>query len=255
MRPAAVALTVLVAPLLMAAVSSERTAVEVEAQGWRKMAWNGIRPAQFTATPSGGIRVQGQGEGAFITRPLTGAATCLAWRWRVDAGPPPTDLTRRGGDDRALNIAIGFAEFGPGTGAMTRTQHAIAQASAGGHRLPRSILSYVWGGTGQEAQGGFFTSPWTAGITRMKVLRPATWAVAGRNGGPRRRLACQLRGRQRAGGAGTGHLHRYGRHRQPGGCAGGEYPAGALPLNDAITASQLGAGNPSSGARADRPET
>lgn len=174
MRPAAVALTVLAAPLLMAAVSSERTALEVEAQGWRKMAWNGIRPAQFTATPSGGIRVQGQGEGAFITRPLTGAATCLAWRWRVDAGPPPTDLTRRGGDDRALNIAIGFAEFGPGTGAMTRTQHAIAQASAGGHRLPRSILSYVWGGTGQEAQGGFFTSPWTAGITRMKVLRPAT---------------------------------------------------------------------------------
>ena len=174
MRRLAVALTVLCAPLLMAAVAPGRTAEEVEAQGWRKLTWNGIRPADFSATPSGGIRVRGRGEGAFITRPLTGSATCLAWRWRVDAGPPPTDLTRRGGDDRALNIAVGFAEFGPGTGAMTRAQHAIAQASAGGHRLPRSIIGYTWGGTGQEGQGGFFTSPWTAGIMRMKILHPAT---------------------------------------------------------------------------------
>jgi hypothetical protein len=38
------------------------------------------------------------------------------------------------------------------------------------------VLSYVWGGTGQEAAGnpgGFFPSPWTAGITQIRVLRPA----------------------------------------------------------------------------------
>jgi hypothetical protein len=94
----------------------------------------------------------------------------------VDAGPPPTDLTQRGGDDRAIAISVGFTGFGPGVNLVVRTQHAVAQASAGRHSLPRSVLSYVWGGTGQEAAGnpsGFFPSPWTAGITQIGVLRPA----------------------------------------------------------------------------------
>jgi hypothetical protein len=170
-----IALTVaLAAPLLGGAVSPARTTAEVEALGWRKMAWDGIRPAEFTATPTGGIRVRGRGQGAFVTRPLDGPATCLAWRWRVDAGPPATDLTQRGGDDRALSVSVGFAGFGPAAGFVTRAQHAVAQASAGEHRLPRSVLSYVWGGTGREAPAGsFFASPWTGSITRIRVLRPA----------------------------------------------------------------------------------
>lgn len=164
----------LAAPLLGGAVSPGRTNADVAALGWRKMEWHGIRPVDFSATPAGGVRVRGRGEGGFIFRPLSGAATCLAWRWRVDAGPPVTDLTKRGGDDRALAISVGFVEFAPAAGFVTRTQHAVAQASAGDHRLPRSVLSYVWGGTGREvAAGTFFASPWTGAITRIRVLRPA----------------------------------------------------------------------------------
>lgn len=170
-RPALALATAAAAPLLGAAISPGRTPAEVEALGWRKMEWHGIRPAEFSATPSGGVRIQGVGQGSFVTRQLSGAAGCLAWRWRVDAGPPATDLTRKGGDDRAIAISIGFAGFGPSVGIATRTQHAVAQASAGPTPLPRSVLSYVWGGTGRE--GGFFASPWTGGITRIRVLRPA----------------------------------------------------------------------------------
>ncbi|MGG5812085.1 DUF3047 domain-containing protein [Falsiroseomonas sp. CW058] len=173
MRRQALALaTAAAAPLLGAAVSPGRTPGDVEALGWRKMEWNGIRPADFSATPTGGVRVQGQGQGAFVTRPLQGAPACLAWRWRVDAGPPATDLTRRGGDDRAIAVSIGFSAFGPAVGFATRTQHAVAQASAGSHALPRSVLSYVWGGSGREGPG-FFASPWTGAITKLRVLRPA----------------------------------------------------------------------------------
>ena len=164
------------APLLGGAASPGTTPPELEAAGWRKAEWHGIRPAEFAATQSGGVRIRGQGQGSLIARPMTGAAACLAWRWRVDAGPPPTDLTRRGGDDRAIAISIGFSGFGPGAGFALRAQHAVAQASAGQRSLPRSVLSYVWGGTGQEAvgnPGGFFPSPWTAGITQIRVLRPA----------------------------------------------------------------------------------
>jgi hypothetical protein len=167
--------TAAVAPLLAAAISPGRTPAEVEALGWRKLQWDGIRPAEFSATPTGGVRIEGQGQGSLVTRVVSSPATCLAWRWRVDAGPPGTDLTRKGGDDRAVAISIGFAGFGPSAGFATRTQHAVAQASAGDRRLPRSVLSYVWGGTGREAGGGrgFFDSPWTAGITKLRVLRPA----------------------------------------------------------------------------------
>ena len=173
--PPALAVLVL-APLVGGAASPGQTPPELEAQGWRKIEWSGIRPADFTATASGGVRVRAQGQGSFVSRRLQGPPGCLAWRWRVDAGPPPTDLTRRGGDDRAISVGIGFAGFGPQAGFGTRTQHAVAQAAAGDVRLPRSALVYTWGGTGREGQGtpgGFFSSPWSSGISKLRVMRPA----------------------------------------------------------------------------------
>lgn len=167
---------VALAPLLGGAASLGPTPPELDAQGWRKVNWSGIRPAEFGATPTGGIRVRSHGQGSFVSRPLQGPPACLAWRWRVDAGPPPTDLTRRGGDDRAVAIGIGFAGFGPQAGFALRAQHAVAQATAGDLKLPRSVLLYVWGGTGQEGRerpAGFFASPWNSGITQLRVLRPA----------------------------------------------------------------------------------
>lgn len=177
MRRLAPSLAVAVASLALGgAASLGSTPPDLDAMGWRKVHWHGIRPAEFSATPTGGVQVRGQGQGSFLSRPLRGAPVCLAWRWRVDAGPPPTDLTRRGGDDRAIAIGVGFAGFGPEAGFALRAQHAVAQASAGELQLPRSVLLYVWGGTGQEGRGaasGFVTSPWSGGITRLRVLRPA----------------------------------------------------------------------------------
>lgn len=175
-RPALALAVACAAPLLAAAIAPGQTPAELERLGWRKVRWQGIAPAQFLATPSGGVRVQGRGESAFIHRPLSGAPTCLAWRWRVDAGPPPTDLRRKGGDDRALSLSVGFTDYGPDAGFGTRAQMAMAQAVAGEHRLPRSTLSYVWGGTGREATGtahGFFPGPWSPGTSRLRILQPA----------------------------------------------------------------------------------
>ena len=164
------------APLLGGAASPSVTPADLEAEGWRKAAWTGIHPAEFSRTASRGIRIRAEGQGSFIARSLSGPAGCLAWRWRVDAGPPATDLSRRGGDDRAISISVGFAGFSPSAGFVLRTQHAMAQVSAGERALPRSALSYVWGGTGQEGAGqphGFFQSPWAPGITQLRVLRQA----------------------------------------------------------------------------------
>ena len=99
------------APLLGGAASPSVTPADLEAEGWRKAAWTGIHPAEFSRTASRGIRIRAEGQGSFIARSLSGPAGCLAWRWRVDAGPPATDLSRRGGDDRAISISVGFAGF------------------------------------------------------------------------------------------------------------------------------------------------
>jgi hypothetical protein len=175
-RIAPAGLMMLAAPLLGGAVSPGRTDPALEAAGWRGAEWQGIAPAEFLAGPGGAIAIRAERQSSFIWRGLPaevpqGQSQCLSWRWRVEAGPPPTDLTRRGGDDRAITLSVGFVEFGPSVSLGTRAQHALAQAQAGEHRLPRSVLGYVWGGTGQEPK--FFPSPWLPGITRLNVLRAA----------------------------------------------------------------------------------
>src|SRR5918997_5098071 len=156
--------------LLLGAAGPTPTPSALEAAGWRHAEWHGIAPARWRPLPGGGVAVEGHGEGRFVWRPARGQPGCLAWRWRVDQGPPPMDMTRRG-SDRALTMAVGFDGWPPGVTLWQRTQHSVAQAAAGGHPLPRSILIYTWGGTGREPP--VFTSPYAAGLGRVRVLRPA----------------------------------------------------------------------------------
>ncbi|MBB5690577.1 DUF3047 domain-containing protein [Roseomonas alkaliterrae] len=138
---------------------------------WQEGRWAGIAPLHFSRQADGTIAVSGRSGGSFIWRYERRPAGCLTWRWRVDDGPPPTRLDRRGGDDRALSITIGFAGWPETTTGWQRVQHAMAQSQAGGRHLPRAAIVLVWGGTGEERQG--FSSPYMAGLGRVWVLRRA----------------------------------------------------------------------------------
>jgi hypothetical protein len=140
------------------------------AAGWAHAPYEGLTPARFRPAP-GGVTIEGTGAGSFVWRPTPGRAACLTWRWRVDHGPPPTDLTRRGGEDRAISVTVGFSGWPTRASLWQRTQHAVAQARAGAHVLPRSALIYVWGGTGHEPAR--FYSPWMGGLGKLRALRPA----------------------------------------------------------------------------------
>jgi hypothetical protein len=159
------------AGLMLAGAGPPHPLAALEAAGWRHVEWPGIPPARFRPLPGGGVAVQGDGQGSFVWRPMRGAPACLRWRWRVDAGPPPTDLTRATGDDRALTVAIGFADWPANVTLWQRTRHAAAQTAAGSHPLPKSTLLYVWGGTGREP--ALFPSPHMAGLGMVQVLRTA----------------------------------------------------------------------------------
>lgn len=166
------ALTVLLAaPLLAAPAERLPTPDLLREAGWTKGAWSGIEPAVFEALPGGGLRITAMAQGSFVWRAVDQPGDCLSWRWRVDAGPTATPLDRRGGDDRAIAITVGFDGWPPEAGFLQRTKHAVAQVVAGDHRLPRSMLVYVWGGTGKEARP--FTNPYMHGLGEVFVLRPA----------------------------------------------------------------------------------
>jgi hypothetical protein len=176
--PLATTLAVLALPALAVAQApgpapipiTSASPISLEAAGWQHAEWNGIRAAHWRALQGGGVAVKGQAEGSFVWRRVQGAPACLSWRWRVDDGPPAMDLTRRG-TDRALSIAVGFTGWPPQVTMWQRTQHGMAQAAAGSHALPRSVLIYTWGGTGQEPK--VFTSPYAAGLGKIRVLRSA----------------------------------------------------------------------------------
>jgi hypothetical protein len=144
---------------------------DLSGTGWTHAEYAGLRAARFTRMGDQGLRIEGEGTGSFVWRRVSGVAQCLTWRWRVDSGPPATDLTRRGGDDRAISVAVGFAGFPPDAGAWQRAQHAIAQGAAGNHTLPRAVLIYSWGGTGREPMR--FYSPWLGQLGKVHPLRHA----------------------------------------------------------------------------------
>ena len=138
---------------------------------WHDGGWSGIPRARLTPTGEDAVTISSRGQGGFVWRYERRPAECVSWRWRVDHGTPPTRLDRRGGDDRSISVTIGFAGWPDRASAWQRTQHAVAQANAGGRPLPRAALVFVWGGTGQEARG--FESPYMAGLGRVFVLRAA----------------------------------------------------------------------------------
>ena len=73
------------------------------------------------------------------------ATPILTWRWRVDAAPPATDLTKKGGDDRALALYIAFA-FDPARAGAFERVTLVAVAKLAGKQLPGRVLTSMWGG-------------------------------------------------------------------------------------------------------------
>lgn len=94
-----------------------------------------------------------------------GDADAASWSWSVTEGVPPTDLTRKGGDDR--NLAVYFVFADAGTAADLRGEPLRELLSASGVRA----LIYVWGGS--AARGTVRPSPYFDGRAATIVLRGA----------------------------------------------------------------------------------
>jgi hypothetical protein len=138
----------------------------LEDAGWSELTFRGRVPAEFWVEATGTLRVRTEGGVSVLYRPLTasfGAAAEARWRWRVDAAVPPTDLGRRGADDRSLAVYFLFADDPAATGDPPASLSAAM-------RRGRALV-YVWGGDG--AARSVVESPHMGARGRLIVQRPA----------------------------------------------------------------------------------
>ncbi len=137
--------------LCLAAMPAQAQAItfgpDLSAQGWRSLTFRSLAPVKFSASSALQLDVFAEKAASVIWRELDTASwehRLARWRWKVDSGPPATDLARKGGDDRALALYFVFAR-----------DEAAAHAAKGSTSLSTAMwrssgaaLVYVWGGTG-----------------------------------------------------------------------------------------------------------
>lgn len=146
----------------------------LEAAGWTEMRFRD-KPGNSYAREGGDtVLISSRASVSVIWRDLpadTARTPVLRWRWRVDRAVPATDLTRKGGDDRSLSVYVAFAWVPERASLLERSVRAVLGAVAG-QELPGRLLTYVWGGDGQER--GWFDNPYLPAGAKLRVLRDAS---------------------------------------------------------------------------------
>jgi hypothetical protein len=173
---AATALATLALPLDSARASPVPVAFgpSLEQAGWEAITFRWLSETQYAATDVNTLSVVAEGSSSVISRRLPEQAfdaTRASWRWRVDEGVPATDLSRKGGDDRALAIYFAFAPERDRAGAAEGRASLRNLLLTGRGKL----LVYVWGGEG--ARGEILQNPYTPGSGVYIIQRPAETAT------------------------------------------------------------------------------
>ena len=139
--------------------------------GWERLDFEKVPPN--TWTEEGGALVASSNATSSILYAGVPSETApvLTWRWRVDRAAPPTDLTRKGGDDRSLSLTVGFA-YDPIQATMGEKMKRMVVESMAGADAPGRVIEFAWGGTG--AAGVPAASPYSGSSGRIVTLRPAT---------------------------------------------------------------------------------
>jgi len=137
---------------------------DLAASGWSVVTFPGVAPANFKASGASAIEVTADAAAGLLWRAVKVqelSITKAHWSWQVEEGVLPTDLTRRGKDDRALAV---YFIFGP---SADRAKGAMALLSS---RSVRTLV-YVFGG--DKPRGSILPSPHMGERGKFIILRPA----------------------------------------------------------------------------------
>jgi Protein of unknown function (DUF3047) len=129
----------------------------LSAAGWTELTFFRKKPAEFTAKDNQTVSIMAQSAVSLIWKRIEGpeaSAAKASWRWRVDQGVGPTDLAKKGGDDRSIALYFVFSKEEP-EALKTATMTSLLRSGDG------KILIYVFGG--REARGTVIPSPYLPG--------------------------------------------------------------------------------------------
>lgn len=138
----------------------------LSATGWQDFTFRGRQPSQFSAVNTDTLRVTSDNSGSLIWRPLPADfanGNTAQWRWRVDEAVPPTDLSDRKADDRAIALYFLFADDNSAVGDPPKSLRSAMMSGR--------ALVYVWGGN--SAPGTVIRSPSMLGRGQLVVMQPA----------------------------------------------------------------------------------
>jgi hypothetical protein len=133
---------------------------------WRSLSFPGRKAAEFRAENADTVVVRADSAVGVLWHPIPAAfsgASSAQWRWRVTVGAGPTDLTRKGGDDRTLAVYFVFADGRETVGTVDLQQ--LLQRGEG------YLLMYVWGDS--VSPGSILPSPYFDGHGRTIIKRTA----------------------------------------------------------------------------------
>jgi hypothetical protein len=132
--------------------------------GWVVVGFPSIPPASFKAIDRRTLVVSTDASAGLLWRTVDDAlrhCRLASWRWMVTEGVSPTDLTKRGGDDRALGV---YFVFGTTADATKNPLALLGSPSV-------TALVYVFGG--DKPRGSVLLSPHMGARGKFLVLRPA----------------------------------------------------------------------------------
>jgi len=137
---------------------------DLAASGWSVVTFPGVAPASFKASGASAIEVTADAAAGLLWRAVKEQELSIAkaqWSWQVEESVPPTDLTRRGKDDRALAVYFIFGA------SADRAKGAMALLSS------RSVKTLVYVFGGDRPRGSILPSPHMAERGKFIILRPA----------------------------------------------------------------------------------
>ncbi len=140
---------------------------DLEQAGWKVLTLSRKPPTHFVGRVDGVIKVTAESSVAFLYRDVPSASQhkrYLSWRWRVDLAMTPTDLSRKGHDDRPLALHVSFPSRSNKRDLWQRLRRAFIGAPLSG-----KLLTYVWGGIGQR--GDKLVNPHVEGDGVIYILR------------------------------------------------------------------------------------
>ncbi|WP_428515706.1 DUF3047 domain-containing protein [Roseovarius sp.] len=120
------------------------------------------------ARRGGALDVASDGAVSLLYRELPKSAwqaSGASWSWQVSQSVPPTNLARKGGDDR--NLALYFVFLPEAEAERVRGSRVTRLLSNDDVR----VLVYVWGG--EHARGAVLNSPYLGARGKTVVLRGA----------------------------------------------------------------------------------